>query len=105
MYKDEKFNWSTEKPGIMIRKGGIYSNETKGGIEIAFEIDLTDYTLLTGEDRKFENLSDKIIERDVKTIHTNDRWCCLLYEWNGIEFERVGPSKQNWFICSPKSQG
>ncbi len=88
----------------MIRKGGIYSNEAKGGIEIAFKVEVTDYTLLNGEERKFEKLSDDVIARDVSSLHADESWYCLLYEWNGIEFERVNPKNQDWFVCSPRSK-
>ncbi len=79
MDKDEKFNYSPGKNPTMIRKGGIHVNSAKGGIEIAFNVGLTEYTLLiTGEERKFEKLSDEIIQKIVKTMHTDNRWLCLL---------------------------
>jgi hypothetical protein len=100
MDKDEKFTMPPERVDIFIRKGGIYRNETGGGIKIAFKIDTTDHVLQGQTGHNFEALSDEVIKKAVATIHTENRCDCLLYEWNSVEFEQVDSVEQDWFNCA-----
>lgn len=101
--KDEEFVIPDENPRIRTRKGGAYSNTVGGGIKIAFMVSITDYLVTKQTGLNFEELSDQVIKRAVADMHNNNKWECLLYEWNGIEFEQVNPKEQNWFVCSDNS--
>jgi len=99
MDKDEKFSMSDERGDFWIRKGGSYQNKMNGGIQLAFKVDMTDHALSSQTGFNFEELSDQIIKQELDHLHNENRWDCLLYEWNGVDFEKVDPQNQTWFKC------
>jgi hypothetical protein len=99
MDKDKNFNMPADRADIFIRKGGMYRNASGDGIKIAFKVDTPDHALQEQTGRNYEELSDAVIQEVVSGIHKDKRWDCLLYEWNGVEFEQVNPNKQDWFNC------
>lgn len=99
MDKDKKFTTPPERADFWIRKGGQYKNEAGGGIQLAFKVDMTDHALSSQTGHNFEELSDQVIKTEIDHIHNEKKWDCLLYEWNGVEFEKINPKEQDWFKC------